>query len=95
MAKRNITPIETLPHKIAIQAIIDNPPPDSFLNNFNNTQLQIMCLLAIGYNVGDVCVLLGMSEVSIKRIIVNIGLNEAWKTKWHSKEILQMKKSLV
>jgi len=72
----------------SIQNIISNPPPEKFLNYFNDIEKSIMCLLAIGYNIGDVCVLLGISKVNIDRIIVDISLNEAWST-YGIKEKLQ------
>jgi hypothetical protein len=63
----------------SVQHLMRNPPSHAFLNSFNDIEKTIMCLLAIGYNVGDVSVLLGISEVSIESIIVDISLNEVWK----------------
>jgi len=78
-----------------IQHLLYSPPSDTFLNNFNDIEKSIMCLLAIGYNIGDICVLVGISEVSIERIIVDISLNNAWKIEWPSNDVSLMKRSLV
>lgn len=79
----------------SIQLVISNPPSQAFLSKFSNIECSIMCLLAIGYNIGDLSVLLGMSEVSIRRIMVDISLNQAWDTLWHSRETSIMKRDLV
>ncbi len=70
-----------------IQQLFSSPLPDQFLNNFSDIQRSIMCLLTIGYNIGEVCVHLGMNEVSIRRIIREISQNKAWDNLWPSNVI--------
>ena len=68
----NLTQLESIQH------IISNPPQESFLSNFNDIEKSVMCLLTIGYNIDTIGALMGISEVSISCIIVDISMNKAW-----------------
>lgn len=64
--------------KQATQNILDNPPLESFLSNFSNTERIIMCLLVLGYDLGIISRYIGISKVRLQRIVVAIRERKAW-----------------
>jgi hypothetical protein len=88
----NLINIEESCHKQDIAFLLRNPLPDDFLSNFTDFERRILYLLAIGYNKGEVGVLLGIGQVRVEQSMWIISKNAAWDNLWHSNDILQMKK---
>jgi len=68
--------------KHLIQYLIDNPPSESFLSNFSNTERVIMCLLLLGCDLGTISRYNGISKVRLQRIMVAIKECKAWNNLW-------------
>lgn len=68
--------------KHLVQSILDNPPPESFLSNFSNTERVIMCLLMLGCDLGTISRYNGISKVRLHRIVVAIRECKAWNNLW-------------
>lgn len=60
-----------------LSSLLLNPPREEFLEKFTDCEKETMCLFALGYNIGEVCVHLGISLVGVKQLLSTIQSKEA------------------
>ena len=75
----------------SLDSLLHNPPKEEFLENFTNSEKELMYLFALGYNIGEVCVHLGINQVGIKQLLSTIRSKEAWDKIWLLKDLLPSK----
>lgn len=65
--------------------------PQELLNSLTDEEKLVMFLLYLGYNIGEVSVLLGESRVVVLELISSVKQNEAWeKFEWHSSSVVNV-----
>ena len=71
--------------------LLHNPPAKEFIEKFTDYEKELMCLFALGYNIGEVCVHLGISLVGVKQLLSTIRSKKAWDNIWLLKDHSQNK----
>jgi hypothetical protein len=74
-----------------IAQLLHNPPKEEFIEKFTDYERELMCLFALGYNIGEVCVHLGINQVRVEHLLSSIRSKKAWDNIWHSKDLSQKK----
>ena len=75
----------------SLNSLLHNPPKEEFLEKFTDSEKELMCLFTLGYNIGEVCVHLGINQVGVKQLLSTIRSKEAWCKLWLSREALPSK----
>lgn len=73
--------------------ILSTPPSDKFMKLYTDTERELMYLITSGYNVGEICVHLGINQVGLERLLSSIKSKRMQEETWLSKDHLQTKKS--
>jgi len=76
---------------VLLNDLLYNPPKEEFIEKFTDCEKELMCLFALGYNIGEVCVHLGISLVGVKQLLSTIQSKKTWSEKWLSRDLLQNK----
>lgn len=69
--------------KEQIQGLIDNPPPQNFIDNLTDDECIVVCLLILGCDLGIISKYYGISEVRLNGILVGLKDNKFWDKQWH------------
>ena len=104
------TPLKQLPQK-ALESIITSDfqskdhaayelfsmdIPQEMLNSLADEEKHIVFLLYLGYNIGEVSVLLGKSVVVVLELISSLKQKDTWeKLSWHSSSVVSASKKKV
>ena len=76
-----------------IRDLLYNPPKEEFIEKFTENERELMCLFALGYNIGEVCVHLGITLVGVEHLLSSIRSKEAWD-RYGSQTIIFRKRTL-
>lgn len=75
--------------KYSLWDIYKNPPSEKlqeFLSNFSDFEQSIMCSLMLGFDIEQIAVHRGISEVRIRQTVSNIRYNIMWEHYYGTKE---------
>jgi hypothetical protein len=75
--------------------LLYNPPEEDFIQNFNDQERELMCLFALGYNVGEVCVHLGTTRVQVEHLLSSIRGKNTWSKVWLQLKRLEEEKPRI
>jgi DNA-binding NarL/FixJ family response regulator len=78
-----------------IRDLLYNPPKEEFIEKFTENERELMCLFALGYNIGEVCVHLGITQVGVEHLLSSIRSKEAWDDIWLSNDHFQKKNAMA
>jgi len=78
-------------HNESLHALLYNPPPTEFIEKFTECEREVMYLFTLGYNIGEVCVHLGISLVGVQQLLSSIRSKKVWDKLWLSRDHFQNK----
>lgn len=76
-------------NKEVIWDFLKNPISDKLANIlvlFSNTEQKVICMLALGYEIDEISLDLGISKVRVHQMLGSIRASKEWDKIWHSNE---------